>query len=908
MKGTIITNFFNFKRKYKIKTKTYHFDKSRYELILLKQLEDNKIFYNGTIYESDFLYYHKLETFVKKIYALRDEYILRHFQLLSRRELKRLKKFSKKYNFINQEWIPYSKPYKVFKTVDDILKEGNTFNAYQINILINAFRYTFHYSLDYDLLDPYTRRRPIYKIDPKYDLIDPDVRIRDIEKNEVKPYKYLMVHPSFYQSHKNPLLINTFFEDWFYIIGWRSIKRVHPTFELQTYSHYTDSLKRKSFAKLHEKERVEPVFQSSIFSLQQGTTIRDEWIIEYDEQKKFDEYDINCKTNSYYTRYKKYNEFYNVDYPENKKFKTTLIHDFTEDELKENYANMIDKTKLAKEKWEYVITDSKYKNAVFDFFTRLEQHQISRRRYEYPSRWYLDAEEESNDMLEDEIEEELFQLLNDPQYLLVMPLVDAYFEIFRSKGWFLEDQSFVLYYPTERKIFKHLEFFDMSHERQYLFMEKRWLIEDYLELSWDEYVEDHMDDEYESLFLVIGLFCWLACINLYFVIILNGLINLPLNIQRINETLATSYEYYFNKGARSYYGIELKRARMRFHSYKRPFRIRRVFKKVRRWFATYYFTNRPRVQRRRRVRLIHKIFKLPSLLYKDGNYTFYKQRTWADNAFHFLYRITNEINDYEKYVKRAERKLRFIGRDYQLYRFRIIWVEEPMPPELQLFWPKIKKFWHTIVGAILQILKDIEMKIRIMRMQQEHPHISYMKYQVYYRGPIKVPTRGLLAHEEMMLQYRRRMTAETRLKRRLHHQALVDHIWFRNKKRTDRIVTTLKNRQIKLLCDRELKSYYKRSLSFGKTMFQWRRTRARKYILKILIEKGIDEQFARKMIYDHIRKPMTPIRRQVLLDEVEEIRLDARFMRKTGLSRRDLEPRGYRYRGKSRFWYRGKRR
>ena len=138
MRGTTINNFFNFKRKYKVKHKTYHFDRTRYELILLKQLEDNKIFYNGIIYESNFLHYHKLDAFVQKIYALRDEYILRNFQILYRKEIKRSKKFSRKYNFINQEWIPYKYPYKIFKSVDDILKEGNTFNSYQIKILVNA--------------------------------------------------------------------------------------------------------------------------------------------------------------------------------------------------------------------------------------------------------------------------------------------------------------------------------------------------------------------------------------------------------------------------------------------------------------------------------------------------------------------------------------------------------------------------------------------------------------------------------------------------------------------------------------------------------------------------------------------------------------------------------------------------
>lgn len=49
---------------------------------------------------------------------------------------------------MNQEWITHNlqKP-KIYKDIDDILQEGNTFNEYQINILISAFRIDFSLSI-----------------------------------------------------------------------------------------------------------------------------------------------------------------------------------------------------------------------------------------------------------------------------------------------------------------------------------------------------------------------------------------------------------------------------------------------------------------------------------------------------------------------------------------------------------------------------------------------------------------------------------------------------------------------------------------------------------------------------------------------------------------------------------------
>jgi len=849
MKVTRISNFFfNFKRKYKPKVKTYHFDRARYELILLKKLEDNKIFYNGIIYEPDFLHYHKLDAFVQKIYTLRDEYILKHFQLLSRKKLKRIKKCSRKYNFMNQEWITHNlqKP-KIYKDIDDILQEGNTFNEYQINILISAFRYTFHYPLDYDLLDPYTRRRPIFNIDPKCDLIDPDVREWGIYKDTYTPYKFPMLIPSFYpiyQSYKSPHLIKTcrFFEDWFYIIGWRALKRIYPIFDLPTYTHYTDSLYRKRFDKLHDKEREEPYFQSAIFSQIRGTVVKDEWIIKYDEKKKFDEFDINCKTNSYYTRYKRYNEFYHELYPAKRKFKTDLVHDFTDYELSDNYANMIDKTKKAIDKWNYVMKDGKYKNAVFDFFKRVEQQQNVRRRYEYPSRWYLDADEDSNVLLDDEIWEEVYQLLNDPRYILVLPLVDAYFEIFRSKGWYFEDGSFDQYYPTDKKHLKHLEIYDMSYERQAMFIEKDWAVQEYFELEWDEYCDDHLEEEYTSLLTFIGLYAWMTLLTFYLVFIKHGILELPLYFPHLHDALDKSYEYYFNPQTRRrrYYGFELRKARMRFHSYKRP---RKYRVRWREW----------------RLRVKHRIYKFPERVCKDGNYTFYKKRTWKD-----LFEVLNPIVEYcvrpDTFfnLRKMDLAIKKFSYDYNIYRFRLYYVEYPMPEELQLFVPKIKKWIYNKVMRLFLYVADLKIKYDDRKAQPSIRHANYLKYE---RERLGLSRRSRTPREQLLFDYHRRgLKRETPAKI---YPLIVDELQARTTKRTKKF-------------RRVWNTYHSKSFFMTKR----RRERARLQIIEMLGDKPSKQSFRR--IKRYFSRFETYKRRR----SVFEYKVDTRFAIRMGERRR----------------------
>ena len=166
----------------------------------------------------------------------------------------------------------------------------------QYNMLVKCYKY--------DICYPF-----------KYDLLDPELEIpRDTK-------------------------ITTLFNDWFYIVGWKSLKPVFPIFKTLGIQVYYEDEPWTVDKKLVVRHEYDP--------FDEGTRPLFESYEEYDEQKKFNEFDFNSKTNSYHMRYKAYNEVYYKDYPEEKKFKTDLIHinDFTEEELQENYENMINKEK-----------------------------------------------------------------------------------------------------------------------------------------------------------------------------------------------------------------------------------------------------------------------------------------------------------------------------------------------------------------------------------------------------------------------------------------------------------------------------------------------------------------------------------------------------------------------------------
>lgn len=664
-----------FKKKRKI-VETYTFKRVEHELIILKKLEDDKIFYNGTIYEKDFFHYHKLAHSLQFIFDFRDDFI--------RTELNNQYKIRYKLG----EYIP-----NIFNPEDIIsgkILEVNLLLFWQYDILVKAYKYEFCYPLDYDL---FQRAKTLDIHDSYFDKkLSGEMNFYDNIEAPDLIYGGML-------KYEKPLL-NTFFKDWFYTFGWKAIKRVYPIFEIPTFLHYKDYLRTD-----------EPdFFRNSYTYLDQGTHLRNinkDWIIEYDEQKKFDEFDINCKTNSYYTRYKAYNEIYNKDYPEEKKFKTDLFYsDFTEDEIKANYEAMIDKEKKAIDKWNFVMQNGKNKEAVDNLFMKLERYEAAQKKPEYPDSWREDRHDHDMDNHESlfyEIENVLYDILNDPRNILVMPLLDIYFEIFRPKGWYNQDESFYLFYHNEKKLYKHIKYYDMSYERQYMLVKKEWLVYDYLDVE-DEEIEEHYEEEYGDMLIALFLFTWFSILTCYSVIYLWTFLHTPLNVVRFTEDLFASYEFFRNKGgSRIYYGFELKAPRLKYHSLKPNLRLpfrRRVFPK------RYIF---------------------PAKIYKEVNYNYVRRRTFLKQSSAVLLWISKELNKADFGLEKFDLRLRYFGYDYQIYRFRVMWVEEPMPRKLQLFIPKIVDFCTGLVMKLSSFL--VEQKNQYRTRQIENMKISLRDFK-----------------------------------------------------------------------------------------------------------------------------------------------------------------------------------
>lgn len=699
MRITKINYFFNFRKK---NIEKYTFNKEEHEIILLKKLDDNKIFYNNIIYEENFLYYHKLEHFINKIYRLRDEFIILSFKAQYKSLIKNKK--SKKY------FYGYKGKYV---NLNAILRKGALLDRWQYDILVKAYKYEFIYLLDYDLLD--SNRKPIFHELPYF---------------------------------KRPL-INSFFKDWFYIVGWNSIKRVYPVFERPLHSHYKEILRKKEQTSFRDSYS-----HKDLGALKDiGTELKMEWIQEYDPQKKYDEYDINCKTNSYYTRYIPYNEVYNKDYPEEKKFKTDLIHDFTEDEIKSNYNNMVTTNIDPMDRWNYVMRDKKYKDAVMDFFRRLEKHELTRKainNYYRPQHYWYDEEgvkedydNDNDDLLGKEIEEEIYVMLNDPRYLLAMPLVDAYFEIFREEGWYDPGvYCFEHFYPTEKKIIKQLSYYDMSYERHYQFDILGWSNADFYEIEALEY-EEYSEDEFWMFSIAIFLFSWLTFAMVYSMF---TWFHFPFGatFARLNESLSRSYEYIINQSTtRSYFGLELKSPRYRYHSLNNPHIRRRLFYFVNRRHPRLRFRSYYHLSYRLRRNWIHykamrgyrfpkaKMFIFPPKIYDDMNYTFRAKRTWARAPFEILFKIDYLLDKGDEIWDFFDKHIRIFGYKSNIYRFRVIFVEDAMPVELQLFVPKIKKFIFDNIILFLEFVIYVLNRLRldsVMQLAVDHNSMKYKKY------------------------------------------------------------------------------------------------------------------------------------------------------------------------------------
>jgi hypothetical protein len=720
MRLTIINFFFK-----KNKKNLFTFRESEHEIVFLKRLGDNKIFYNNNIYDENFLDYDRLERFVKFINKYREIYINESFK----KHIARM--------------ADANKTVYVLKFKAGRRDEWKRLTSGQYKILIDAYSYNFPYipiegiSNDDVILDQaeINLRSPVQKqeVNEYGDFYESEEEQERNKRLEPLNGYSLITEPADFKTFK------TLLDDWLYIVGWRSIKPVYTVFKPAIHKFYNDSdqvfmdigdknktwyyrnkekdnrievddefdwlnveqwwitfidpqrdyfvisprvkrlkqyegvvfapndlfretkedFKREDiFAKIKREYKDDGIIEfsvnhhyinfkdlknpwidenlinkhedilNSVFNpLCEGSRLRHEWL-EYDEQKKFAEFDISCKTNSYHMRYKYYNEVYWKDYPEDKKFKTESLYEFTEEEIKANFENMIDKEKTSIEKWNFIIKNSRNLDYLLELLKRLQKIEYNYRVHYYYDNNYWYEYDHDNTWVVEKSKTKIYQILNDPQYLLMMPVLDAFFEIFRINAWEKGDGTFLdfeiedSYMITETKcLFFAMRLFELSLERQdFLNFLDSIAINDWLEDD-DEDHGDQLEEFFFACVLSAGLFVWLVGLTAYF-----GIFCLPFwDIIYVSPTFISRYslsfkDYFTHRRPPIYYGIELRRPRIR---------------------VPYY-----------------AYYKMPETFYSDFNYRFLKRRARGMLPFSIMEILDEFIDQDDAGLGLIDNKLR----------------------------------------------------------------------------------------------------------------------------------------------------------------------------------------------------------------------------------------------------------
>ena len=317
------------------------------------------------------------------------------------------------------------------------------------------------------------------------------------------------------------------------------------------------------------------------------------------KKKKFEEFDINCKTNTYNARYKYYNEIGCSEYSEDKKYKTTPIHDFTEEEIKENYENMMDKTKTAIDRWLFA---GKYKNLkhlvhflrLIEYidlklcrinrgYTRLKgevtrthfdnQNTLFMRGFEEEGEHEVSREYGERDLwtMEEGPGKQIHELLTNPQYILIMPLLDVLFEVWRENGYWKGDGTLMgvdisktVFTMQDDRIGRSFSLYERTLEYQhYQLVNDCWGITDYMD-EIDEDLDEDLDNivmRYPMIPSIIFYFFFLPFIMIYGLYYGPGL-DVPLQSLVVNGQYHLAWYDYLNIRRPSiYFELELKAPR-----------------------------------------------------------------------------------------------------------------------------------------------------------------------------------------------------------------------------------------------------------------------------------------------------------------------------------------------------------
>lgn len=294
---------------------------------------------------------------------------------------------------------------------------------------------------------------------------------------------------------------NVNFEQYFYESGWKSIKPVYTIYKEALYKHYDDN----------------GVYRDEYNPFKVGTYGRLEEYIEYDIMKKYNEFDINSKTNTYYLRYKRYNEFYYKDF-KGKKFSTESSFDYSDEEIQFNFNNMVHNKTI--KKYTSILTEKNVR--YFNQFLRKidnEKHVMEKEKKK------RGEEGELNIYEFEELKQRRHAMLNDPANILILPVIDAYMELYRFEGFYGFNGCYSKKPTTncegDRTLINHeyslfeivaVIFFELSIEYQEMCAINNWIWDDFM-----EEVEDEVFDVKEDLMLeaswMIPMFYWFLIIG-----------------------------------------------------------------------------------------------------------------------------------------------------------------------------------------------------------------------------------------------------------------------------------------------------------------------------------------------------------------------------------------------------------
>lgn len=443
-------------------TTRYTFNKKDYQnkIVFLKRLKNGKIFFDNKIYDKDFFYYKRLRKCIKNFYIYQYKYIIREFDRI-------LEEYNKnKLNMSFYERYKYGLKVKYYNPKKKIIKN---LTKEQYDVLVNAFTFNFTFGrFDAKLISYYLYRegwysiRPVYNIfsepeftnyneyDEYFDVEDYDIDIDMIYSTtnrtvNLRKKRLGFFGTMFYAFYEGFKLRDRFFV-WLYNERDDEYRELRPNWikyfkEIKHRYKHTNNI----YFKIKYRFKYLRKYQSKIENLDDEEDFVSgylEHMRKYDYElrstgrdleKKYNEFDFYSTTNTR-ARFIMYNEVYYKDY-KGKKFVIGNHFDYTEEEIKFNYDNAVNNTGLNKLETalslyknvtylnEFLeILNDKYSDNLSELVRGYKWCKIYHRR---PYPLFMGKE------FYDKKEYDFQRLIYDPKYILILPVLDAYFEMFK---------------------------------------------------------------------------------------------------------------------------------------------------------------------------------------------------------------------------------------------------------------------------------------------------------------------------------------------------------------------------------------------------------------------------------------------------------------------------------------------